>query len=310
MNTFSSIGIVSTLLCLTLLGIRGYRKREASFALERLSNLHQLGLGQQTEQSKDYRIGEEGTSLTDLEGWFAQAGYLTRTERRHLKASGILLLFIFSLSGILIGQQFFESLGLIIGVGVGLYLGGLTCLFYLKICRTNLEQQILYQLPLVLESLILLVESGLGVLPAIEKLMGRQNQKNPVIYHLRLVYELSASGLPFGAALQKVSDACQHRVLRHVLLHLDIGASEGGQIVPSLRSLSNHTHTEWRLSIEQRVKKLENLVVFPVFASVLGLLLLTAAVPLVPLLEISQQIQSNTNSIGSLKGHDNLYVGN
>jgi type II secretory pathway component PulF len=98
--------------------------------------------------------------------------------------------------------------------------------------------------------------------------------------------------MPIGQALSIVSDSVPQRTLRHVLLHLDISGTEGGELVPALRNLSEYVHNEWKLSVETRVKRLENLVVFPVFASVMGLLVLTSAVPLVPILEFMDTLSA------------------
>jgi pilus assembly protein TadC len=169
----------------------------------------------------------------------------------------------------------------------------------------------MFQLPLVLENLILLVEAGLGVLPALEQIVFSRikNAKEQggsidlTTFLLKVVYDLSAHGMPFAEALERVADATEIRSLRHVLLHLDISASEGGELIPSMRSLSDHAHTEWRLSVETRVNRLENMVVFPVFVSVIGLMILTASVPLVPVLEFFETVKAQSASQGTSLGN-------
>ena len=52
------------------------------------------------------------------------------------------------------------------------------------------------------------------------------------------------------------------------------------------------------MQVETRVRKLENIVVFPVFMAVMGLLLLTSAVPLVPVFEFMSSL-NKTNSGGA-----------
>jgi pilus assembly protein TadC len=171
----------------------------------------------------------------------------------------------------------------------GAYLGLTAFAFFLRYRQREYEREVMFQMPIFLESLILLVESGLGILPALERVVpGREYGRkiSPVTRLFQLVYQLSASGMPFTQALETVAEVTPQRIVRHVLLHLDISGTEGGELVPSLRNLSDHAHMEWKLSVEQRVRRLENLVVFPVFASVLGLMVLTAAVPVVPLLNL------------------------
>ena len=52
--------------------------------------------------------------------------------------------------------------------------------------------------------------------------------------------------------------------------------------------------TQRSSSYENRVRRLENLVVFPVFVSVIGLMCLTAAVPLVPVLKLKESLQRHS----------------
>ena len=160
--------------------------------------------------------------------------------------------------------------------------------------RLARERQILFQLPLVMESLILLVESGLGILPAIEKIAKTNKEDhNSVSKALAEVYRLSSGGLSLNNALEKVAARSEVRILKHILLHLDISGNEGGELIPSLQSLSEHAYTEWKVSVERRIKRLESMVVFPVFVSVLGLMLLSAAAPLAPLIDLGKANKIN-----------------
>lgn len=227
-------------------------------------------------------------AITALGDRLGKAGFITSKQRQDAKTISALVVGIFTLLGLTIGSRNGLSLGTFIGCFSGAYLGFLVWLFYLRFQAADLEREIMFRLPLLLESLILLVDAGLGVLPALERITfqsAQSKEKNPVAMYLGRVYQLAASGMPLAEALQVVADATGHRTLRHVLLHLDLSGTEGGELIPALKSLSDYVHTEWKLSVEQRVKRLENGVVFPVFVSVIGLLMLVSAVPLVPLLE-------------------------
>ncbi len=180
---------------------------------------------------------------------------------------------------------------------VGLYIGFVIFLFAKKWHSQSIDRRILFQTPLVLESLILLVESGLGILPAIEKVISgtRSEKRNIPVEYLDKIYNLSLRGLPFSEAVELIADTTENKVLRHTLLHLDASQSGGGELVPALKSLANHSHSEWKLDSEARVKRLENLVVFPVFVSVIGLMLLSASVPLVPVFEFNRSLADPSN---------------
>lgn len=254
---------------------------------ERLETLSTLGSDAHGRTSSDQF--NSIPRLAYFSDRLGKANYITFAERRGITTKIMLCMLSAILCSTIYGFTLQGTLGALVGLSLTSYLALLCALYFLRWKSQDVEREVLFQTPLVLESLILLVESGAGILPALGALSESYRQRrssNPVLRFLDFVYQLSTRGIPFADALQQASKLTQVRVLRHVLLHLDVSGSEGGSVVPSLRSLAEHAHTEWRLSVEQRVKRLENMVVFPVFASVMGLLILTASVPMVPLLEL------------------------
>lgn len=280
---------------LVFLGFLLHRREQSREAAARLSTLAEKEMDVRAKQALEQQDWARGRDvLAGLATRLGKAGFLTRQERRFavrilvaITASGAAL-------GAIWGTMAGGTLQLVLPV-VGLYLGGMAALVYLSASTRDFQREILFQIPLTLEKIILLVESGLGILPALQRVVASdeiERHPNPVVRLLRLVYEFAAHGVPFGQALEMVADAVEIKPLRHVLLHLDISGNEGGELIPSLRGLSEHAHLEWKLSVEQRVKRLENFVVFPVFASVLGLMLLTAAVPIVPVIKFTEQLKT------------------
>jgi len=225
-----------------------------------------------------------------------RSGYLTTSSRGQAQQLKAALTVGFGLAGLLIGIITSSSLATIILVALaGITLGNLTWFLYLSILNRLEEQRALLELPIILESLILLVESGLGLLPALEKIVAHgETIPSTSRYLFRLAHEMSMRGVPISEALQRVSTKSPFRSLKHVFLHLEIAATDGGALVPALRGLAHYAHTEWKLSVETRVRRLENLVVFPVFGAVIGLVLLAAAVPILPLLELGERLDSET----------------
>lgn len=196
--------------------------------------------------------------------------------------------------GFFLSSYLFSSPGIKVAFAfiLAVYFGLAGFLFLLKRRAAVHEREVLLNLPLALEGIILLVESGLGILPAMNSLIKSSDKKNPVMAYFQRVYNLSSSGLQFREALRIVSSSVPNLpALRHVLLHLDISHTDGGEILPSLRGLSSYCQTEWKLSVQSRVKRLENLVVFPVFLAVIGLLFLTAAVPILPILDLQDELK-------------------
>lgn len=293
---YSLIVIIAIVLLVvaTYLSYRG----EVLSAQERLQALqNQTETANTNGNSNELGINwtEGSQALEQLGDKLGRSGYLTSAARKKVTRLGILAVTVCALiPAVVFGTQ--VGLGsALVAAFIGCYLGLTTFLYYLRFKVRDYERELLFQTPLFLEAMILLVESGMGILPAIEavaKTKEETNANNPLTVIFRLVYNLAAHGLPFGQALELVANATDSRLLRHVLLHLDISGNEGGELIPSLRSLSDHAHTEWKLSVEHRVRRLENFVVFPVFASVLGLMLLTASVPIVPLLSLKDSLDN------------------
>ncbi|MCB0343611.1 MAG: type II secretion system F family protein [Bdellovibrionales bacterium] len=278
------------------------RRQSITTELERLE---QLAKGEQEADNKVVRqhLKDLRLFLPGIGDRLGRAGFFSKSERRSAFALFCALLASTTACGIALGclqDSVWSQVGLIF---LGAYVGVMIYLLILRYRSAELDRNILYGAPLLVESLILLVESGLGILPALHEIVRARNGKrrDPILRIISEVYELSASGMSFGSALKEVSDALPHKVLRHVLMHLDISGNEGGELIPSLRSLGDHAHNEWRTSVESRVKRLENLVVFPVFVSIMGLLCLVAAAPLAPLLDVMTSLESQKVQAGSLE---------
>ena len=253
------------------------------------------------EQKEEINWAVKKNRLSILNDRLGKAGFFSDFSRICFYAFSILLFL-----GCLLALVTFLSFS--ISLFISLYLTALITLMYLRIKAQDVERDTLFKLPLFLESVILLVESGLGVLPAVQNtVLSAKNKNETVIQIMQAVYELSSSGLPFAQALELVANSIESKPLRHVLLHLDISSNEGGALIPSLRSLADYAHQEWKLGVETRVKKLENAVVFPVFAAVLGLMLLVVAVPVVPVvdffngLEQQKKLDNLNNKVGVFK---------
>lgn len=230
--------------------------------------------------------------LEYLSGRLGAAGLYSKEERMRF----FFILAVGSITFITLFSLILGTLGLFIGI----YISVLFVYGYLTYLTRDHEREILYRLPLALESFILLVESGLGILPAMEKLISSE-QRNPVLRVMSLVYHLSAHGLPFNRSSTLVANVIQHRPIRHVLLHLDISGSEGGEVIPSLKSLADHAHREWKQSVSFRIKRLEQNVVFPVFASVMGLLALAVSVPLASVIDFRDSLMEGKDSLRTIE---------
>ena len=253
-------------------------------------------------RGNDTDFEESEGILKHLGDRFGKAGFITKAERRTAVFVCYTVVALGFALGLLLGINKGTIPATIIASLIGAYLAVLIVFVGLKYYAEKFKRQMLFQIPIILESMILLIESGLGIIPALEKVTAgsKTNSQFDEQYHLdnkvirlfRLVYQLTAGGITFSQALEKVANATDIKVLRHVLIYLDVSASEGGELVPALQSLSEHTHSEWKMTVEARVKRLESLVVFPVFFAVIGLTLLIAAVPILPVLNINEKLSS------------------
>lgn len=297
--SISAVTAVALFSC-SLYAIRKSGRKESRERLQEL--LVQQDTGDAISECDKINWESGDVVLSGMQDRLGKAGFFSRRERK--RARHIMWAILGGCCALGAGSSLlYAKTGVALGAGLfgGFYLGLMVWLYWLRYRSRDVEREMLFQLPLVLEGIILLVESGMGVLPAIERMVSLKRERdehNPVFRILRLVYELAAHGMPFGRALETVGEAVELKAFRHVLLHLDISTSEGGELIPSLRNLSDYAHTEWRLSVETRVKRLENLVVFPVFASVIGLMFLVTAVPIVPVLDFLDTLDAKESSIG------------
>ncbi|MDR2338467.1 MAG: type II secretion system F family protein [Deltaproteobacteria bacterium] len=268
---------------LFLLG-KQFRKNSAKF---------QLSFFNSRAAEKHVNWDKNTNILNKLRGRFGRAGFISSAERSFAFGVVICVLAVCLSVGLFLGFSRGTTVAWVLSLILSFYLAVLILAGYFQYCTNKFKQTILFQTPIILENLILLISAGQGVLPALEKITANpQVQPNKTLALFRLVYQLTASGIPFSEALEKVANATNIQVLRHVLIYLDISNSQGGELVPALQSLSEHTHIEWRLAVESRIKRLENLVVLPVFFAVLGLVLVVAAVPILPVININNNLSN------------------
>ena len=166
---------------LTLYGLfllyRGARLKR----LERLRVLDYLSLNYSSDAGINWK--EVDHILNIIKTRYGKAGIFTAEQLKVFKQSVFLLtgsgLLLFSI----IFYKIFGSVGLFYAGITAAYLGGVVYKFLINQSEKKLHQEVNYYLPVVLEEIILLLESGLGLLPALERVTkeGVDKQKlNPV----------------------------------------------------------------------------------------------------------------------------------
>jgi Flp pilus assembly protein TadB len=284
-----------------------YAKMARTHLVDRLSSLQSIRLEKSSTEfdSSLQKLLKDIELQKELEPRLSLAGYITQAEQNRIKKVRVWFIVILT---VLVATISFVTWGLIgglIGLVGGLYVSCVVFISWISYRKKDSIRSIYYELPLVLEELVLLIESGLSLFPAMEEVCYSGNMKHSkkqntlVRKTLRSAYQLATYGLPISQAFEQVARVCPYPVLRHVMLHLDISSSVGGELLYSIQSLSEQVHREWKLAVETRIKRLENLVVFPVFISVMGLMLLTAAVPLVPVIEYMSSMKEKGSMVPS-----------
>ena len=225
-----------------------------------------------------------------------RAGLVERGERHVFLASAVGGCVLSSVAAGVLASRI--DLSPLIGAVLGLSLGALGVQVSLHRRQRAYSARMVGSLPLTLESLILLVQSGLSVLPAIAACAAQMSSRDaPALRFFTILYDRTITGQAITDAVEEIAAALPYPAVRHVLLHLDIAGAEGCSIADALRSLSDYAHAEWRAGVEERVRRLENVAVFPVFAAVIGLFCLVVAVPLVRVQSIRSGLVPATGSI-------------
>ncbi len=243
-------------------------------------------------------VSQAPQTLSSLDLRLKRAGYLTILSRTKAKFRYSTFTIISTVLGGTTGALHDGMIQCTIAAAVVGYISIALVVLELSIRTAKEQRKLLRELPLFLELLILLVESGLGLLTAVHEAVSTQNEKrrlsDPICFTFSQVNSRAARGIPLAQALEEVANETESRVLKHALLHLDMSTADGAAIVPSLRALADYSHTEWKLSVEARVRRLENWVVFPVVAAVLGLTIATAAVPILPVIDLADKLPRGT----------------
>lgn len=266
---------------------------------KRLSNFSRLSRGsiRSSKSASFSKFSKMGDGISAINESLVRAGFLFIDEQLRFKFIRNLIFFssefCLLILALILGKSALRAVVLFV---IGTYVILLINVVWLKFRRSQVEREVYYETPLFLEELVLLISSGLALFPALQSLsqeIPNCSSLGVVRRYLNRVYMLASHGLPVSEAFEQVARACPFPPIQNVLLHLEVSSSVGGELIFALQSLASQVHTEWKLAVETRVKKLENLVVFPVFAAVIGMMLLTAAVPLVPIMDFMGTLKNS-----------------
>lgn len=149
-----------------------------------------------------------------------------------------------------------------------------------------------YHLPLIMEQLVMAVQSGYDVFSALKVVLEtemdvKESERSPMYALLLKTRSLIESGITVEDSLKEVSYGVPSPALRHAFLHLAIAHREGGELVRPLRELSDATQLYYQETIEERIAKLPVKATIPLVITFAGLLLMFLTSPLIKVMEMT-----------------------
>lgn len=226
----------------------------------------------------------EGTLVLSSE--LASMGLFTREESakflKRLKlipfGAGFVVLLAFTLTSAA------DPVGTLLSGALGVLIGYLFSRRIVERKKARFQRDINFHLPLVMERIVMAVESGLDIVPSIKAIAElEETAKDPITKLLRLVSRLTESGLPFDESLSIVSTAIDSSALRHTFVHLGLAHKEGGDIMLPLRELSDATQLYFQEVVEEEIAKIPVKATLPLVITFAGLVLFFLTIPIVQL---------------------------
>lgn len=142
-------------------------------------------------------------------------------------------------------------------------------------------------LPVVMERMVLAVQCGLDIAPALKEASG--SSTDPVSVLLRRAHVSMERGLSLEQALREASSGCPSFAVRHAFLYLGLAHRLGGELASSLKELSDSTQIFYQERQEQRIAKLPVKATPWLLLSFAGLILFLLTAPLVQISQISER---------------------
>lgn len=224
---------------------------------------------QTTEVFSRDSLTSAGLKLSQEQAKFFQAGIYTELDKREYRkfafVSPVVCLFL----ALIVLVAINASIGMLLGGSVlGLLIGVTIPKSYLERKIRARQEDILKQLPIVIEQVSIGVSSSLDLWPCISHIleMARQRDKfNPTIELFMHTERLIMSGLSFQDALMEVGQASGMQEIKHCFSFLAQCAQHGGEISKQLQELANSVMTERQTQIEGQISALPVKATGPLF---------------------------------------------
>ena len=170
---------------------------------------------------------------------------------------------------------------------------------------TKFKERIEFYLPLAMERIVMSVEAGLDLVPALKGLVELEEQvgdkRDPTTFLFRRVIDLTESGVRFDQSLEEVSAQAEGTSLRHAFVHLGLAYKEGGEIITPLRELSDSAQLQFQENIEERIAKLPVKATMPLLVMFLGLMICFLTPPAIQIVGVAREANQGMSGAGSFK---------
>jgi Flp pilus assembly protein TadB len=170
-----------------------------------------------------------------------------------------------------------------------------------KTSKVAVLRQIAYELPLVMERIVMAVQAGHDILPALSLVVqtgekgGAGNEKeSQVLRSLREVVDSAEAGITLQSSLRMASLKTESTSLRHALLHIAVAHEQGGGVLFALSELADATQSYYQESVEEQIATLPVKATLPLVVVFAGLLVILLTSPII-------QILDTTVSYGDIK---------
>lgn len=150
---------------------------------------------------------------------------------------------------------------------------------------------ILFHLPIGMERILMGVQAGLDVIPAIERAAKDSDGvplDDPVSHYLQTVLQQVESGKPVSVALNLVAKLTSCIPLKHSFVHLGIAHDQGGELSTPLRDLADSAQLAYELEVEEQIATLPVKATGPLVVAFIGLIIMFLTGPIVHIVKTSE----------------------
>lgn len=151
------------------------------------------------------------------------------------------------------------------------------------------KKRLTFYLPLTIERLVMSVQSGLDIGPAIERLVTSDislRGGNPCEELFAQVLALNQSGLTLEESLNEVSNTSPLSAIRHTFSHLASAQRDGGEILRPLIELADAAQQAYQEEMDEEIAKLPIKATLPLILTFSGLLICMMTPPILQVLTL------------------------